>query len=114
MKSNRSILEIQAEEQLRQERDAFDQHKRTAERSFFVGQVIVVTSVLILLGILGLAIWVVSHPDRYQPSMVTAAGVAVFGATLSAMLYVWKITVNPDWNKPVKPITGAPTPTDEK
>jgi hypothetical protein len=113
MKTNKPISETRAEEQLRQERDAFEQHKRRAERWFVVRQLIVGASGFILLAILVMALLVLFNPERYHPMLVAAAGTAVFGEILYAMLFVWKTTVSPEWNEPVQPITVGKTSVHE-
>jgi hypothetical protein len=104
MKSNKPIAEIRAEEQLRQERETFEQHKWMAERQFLARQRMVGASFLILPAILAVAIWVFTHPERY-PSLTIPAGAAVFGTILCAMVFIWKTIVRPESNKPVHPIT---------
>ncbi len=105
MKVNKTSSEDRAEEQLRQERDAFDQQKWIAKRWFVFRQLAVSLSMLVLLAILAFAIYVVTRADLYPWPMVCGAGTAIFGEILYAMVFVWKTALSPEWSKALQPIT---------
>ena len=105
MRPNDSISQGRAKEQLRQERDAFDQQKWQAARWFLVRQIVVGSSMSVVLTVFAISICIILHSRDYPSLLVGSAGTAVFGEILCAMVYVWKTTLTPEWNKPVQPIT---------
>ena len=103
-----TAIEIErATEQLRQERETFEQRRLHDRRWFLLRLVMGYASVLLLGGVLALSSWVLLHSTEYSTGVVSAAGAALFVDALGLLVSVWRGVVSPDSSKRLSPVTRA-------
>jgi len=114
MKSvNRSILAVQIEratEQLRQEREIFEQRKRHEARWFYLRLAMGYSSVVLLIAVMLVASYILFHNADFPSSVVASAGAALFADVLGMLIGVWKIALNPNFMSQVAPTTSVTLP----
>ena len=94
-KATAAILFERANEQLRQERETFDQRKSHAAKWFYLQLVMGSTSICLLILITFVTSYVVLNPSRYSGAVVTSCSVALLTDVLGMLTGVWKIILNP-------------------
>ena len=99
-----------ATEQLRQERETFDQAKKHEGRWFFLRLVMGYSAILLLGTIMVVASFVLFKNARFPLSVVTAAGAALFVDVLGLLAAVWKIALNPNFYANLAPVTRVALP----
>lgn len=82
-----------ADEQLRQERIAFDQRKRQDDRWFLLRLAMGWSAVLLLPAIGGLSGWIVTMHSEFPAETVALASSALFVDSIGLMLAVWRIVL---------------------
>jgi hypothetical protein len=110
---NKDILAVQIEragEQLRQEREIFEQRKRHEARWFYLRLVMGYSSVFLLIAVMLVATTILFNSPSFPPSVVTSAGAALFVDVLGMLLGVWKIALNPNFMTQVTPLTSITLP----
>jgi hypothetical protein len=100
---------LRAQEQLRQQRETFDQRKRQDSRWFLLKLVMGWTSVVLLPGIGFTCGYVIFNYQDFSPPTVTAATAALFVDALGLVMSVWRLVLgkSPD---PLQPIGDTPMP----
>lgn len=104
---------LRAQEQLRQQRETFDQHKRQDSRWFLLKLVMGWASVVLLPGIGFICGYVIFNYQDFSSATVTAATVALLVDTLGLVMSVWRLVLGkgPDQLKPLgdtlAPAAGA-------
>jgi len=96
-----------AEEQIRQERETFDQQKSHVERWFKLRLVMGYSAVVLLGTIVGVSGYILLQPAIFPPAVITAAGAALFADVLGLLVGVWKISLNPDLIGRLSPVTQS-------
>lgn len=86
-----------ATEQLRQEREVFDQRKAQEARWFVLRLTMGYSSVALLLAVMVLCGLVLFDSQRFPEFTVKAAGAALFVDVLGLLIGVWKIVLKPDF-----------------
>jgi len=99
------VMLARATEQLRQERETFDQSKNHAGRWFYLRLAMGYSAVLLLAAIMIVASYVLFNTQKYPAAVITAAGAALFGDVLGLLIAVWKIALNPNFYAPLRPVT---------
>ena len=99
-----------ATEQLRQERETFDQAKRHESRWFILRLVMGYSSVLLLAAIMVIASYVLFNGETFPEGVVTVAGAALFIDVLGLLVAVWKIALNPNFYARLGPVTNVEIP----
>lgn len=110
MTSEHDILAIEiarASEQLRQERETFEQQRTQDSRWFFLRLVMGYASITGLLGILCVSAFILYNANAFTAAVVTAAGGALFVDALGLFVSVWKGVVNPATPTRLGPVTRA-------
>ena len=110
---NKDILAVQIEraaEQLRQEREVFDQRKRHEARWFYLRLVMGYSSVVLLIGVMLIASYILFNNSIFPASVVDFAGAALFADVLGMLVGVWKIALNPSFLSQVAPTTSVALP----
>jgi hypothetical protein len=102
-----STIIARASEQLRQERETFDQRKKHESMWFVLRLIMGYASVLLLSVILIVASYIIFHSDRFSATVITAASAALFVDALGLVVAVWKIVLNPDFYASLSPVTQA-------
>jgi len=96
-----------ASENLRQERETFDQRKRQDNRWFLLRLAMGYSSIVLLTSIMVFSAWVLLRAKDFAPSVVASAGAALFGDVLGLLISVWKIALNPNFTTKLAPVTQA-------
>lgn len=110
---DKHILAVQIEraaEQLRQERELFDQQKAHDARWFCLRLVMGYSSVVLLVAVMFVASYILLNNQLFPTSVVTSAGAALFADVLGLLLGVWKIALNPNYMTRLAPTTTAELP----
>lgn len=94
-----------ASEQLRQEKEAFDQAKLQDALWFALKLAMGVAAVVVVVGIFGLCLYVALHPQIYGPTMAKVAMATLLGELLAAMVGIWRLVLNPKSQARLKPVT---------
>lgn len=99
-------IEIErAAEEIRQERETFDQRKRHDNLWFILKLVMGFFSVILLAGIAIISTYILLNHPTFPSSVVTSAGVALFVDILGLIISVWKIVLNPKSVAKLEPVT---------
>jgi hypothetical protein len=94
-----------AVEQLRQERETFDQQKLQDAKSFTLRLVMGYSSVALLAGILSISSFIILNANVFSAGVVGAASGAVFVDAIGLVVSVWKGVLNPRSNEKLAPVT---------
>ena len=118
-----SPIEIErAMEQLRQEREVFEQRKGQEGRWFFLRLTMGYASVVLLVAVIAICAFILFYANKFPDFTVQAAGAALFADVVGLFIGVWKIVLKPDFVTKLAPetqqdlpnaiIAGLDTPTD--
>ena len=105
------ITPIQIEramEQLRQEREVFDQRKAQESRWFVLRLVMGYSSVALLVAVIIICGVVMFNSQKFPEFTVKAAGAALFTDVIGLLISVWKIVLRPDSVTKLAPETKQP------
>ena len=106
--SHPTAVEIErATEQIRQERETFDQQKSHSERWFKLRLTMGYSSVGLLTAVMGISGYVLFHAAAFPPSVLTLAGGALFVDVLGLLVGVWRIAMNPKLISQLEPVTNS-------
>jgi len=94
-----------ATEQLRQERETFDQAKKHESLWFVLRLVMGYSAVLLLGAVIGVAGYVLFNAEAFQDGVVLAASAALFVDVIGLLAAVWKIALNPRFDAKLNPVT---------
>jgi uncharacterized membrane protein len=95
-----------AEEQLRQEREAFEENKRQIQSWARLRLVMGWTALVLLVVLCAISIFVIALHDAFPASAITAAAGTVFLQTLALVVAVWRLVLGTG-PKPLAPLTRA-------
>ena len=104
------IMVERASEQLRQERETFDQAKSQENRWFVLRLIMGYSSIVLLVGVMVVSIFILFNHADFPPAVVTAAGSALFVDVIGMLIGIWKITLNPKSVTKLKPTTQSSIP----
>lgn len=96
-----------ASEQLRQEKEAFDQAKLHDALWFALKLVMGFAAVVVVVGIFGFCLYVALHPQIYGPTVAKVAIGTLPLQLVAAMAGIWRLVLSPKTQAPLKPITQA-------
>ncbi len=94
-----------ASEQLRQEREVFNQRKKQESLWFLLRLVMGYSSVFLLIAIIIVSATIIFNSSNYPKFTVNSAGAALFVDVLGLLVSVWKVVLNPDSMTKLKPET---------
>lgn len=100
-----------ATEQLRQERETFNQAKDHEGRWFILRLVMGYSAVVLLGAVMVVASYILFNAAAFPGGVVTAAGAALFVDVLGLLIAVWKIALNPDFHAKLTPVTREELPS---
>jgi len=89
-------------EKLRQEQVTFDLKARGARLQIMVGFV----SIPLLVVVLIVTTWILFNHASFSSSIVATPAGALFGDILTLLAMVWKIVLNPNFLRGLRPVTG--------
>lgn len=110
---NNDVTPIQIEramEQLRQEREVFDQRKNQESRWFLLRLTMGYTSVVLLFAVIAISTLVLFNSSSFPEFTVKAAGAALFADVVGLLIGVWKIVLKPDFITKLSPETQQELP----
>ena len=94
-----------AMEQLRQEREVFDQRKNQESHWFLLQLAMGYASVFLLVAVIVISALVLFNAEKFPEFAVKAAGVALFTDVVGLLVGVWKIVLQPDFMMKLAPET---------
>lgn len=112
---NTSVVMIErAAEQLRQERETFDQAKKHDSLWFILKLIMGFVSVLLLICVMIVTVYILFNAIDFSLAVTNLAGAALFVDVLGMLIGVWKIVIAPDSSSKLQPTTqvSSPTPTE--
>jgi len=104
------VIVERASEQLRQERETFDQAKTHDQWWFILRLVMGFSSVVLLVAVMVVSVYILFNSIDFPVQVVTAAGAALFVDVLGMLLGVWKIALNPRSVSKLQPTTQSSIP----
>src|SRR5437763_1882186 len=105
---NKALLAVQIEraaEQLRQEREVFDQRRRQESHWFTLRLLMGYASVVLLISVMAVASTILFRSTEFPQAVVVAAGAALFTDVVGMLIGVWKIALNPKSSAAAAPMT---------
>lgn len=105
------LLVERAAEQLRQEREIFNQRRLHDSRWFYLRLLMGYASIFLLTSVMAIASYILLHSSTFPASVVVSAGVALFTDVLGLLVGVWKIVLAPNATGEPQPVTKAELPT---
>ena len=105
MSSDDAFMLARAEEQLRQERETFDQQRRQDRQWFNLRLAVGYSSIVLLGGIVSACILIIAHDPMFPPAVVLSATGVLFGDVLGLLVTVWKVVLNPGRPTRLAPVT---------
>ena len=100
-----AVLIERASEQLRQERETFDQIKLQQSRWFTLRLVMGFVAVVLLPAVMVVSGYVIFNPTQFPPWVLNAAASALFVDVLGILFAVWKVVLNPSSVTILEPVT---------
>jgi hypothetical protein len=94
-------------EQLRQERETFEQEKDQGARWFELRLRMGYLGIIVLVGIAALAAFILLSPDRYSAQIQEYAAVALLVDMVGLIVSVFKLVLQPGNAMRLEPVTGA-------
>ena len=86
---------LRVEEQLRQERETFDQRKEQEAQWFLLRLRMGYAAVILLPTIILISTYILFNYHTFPATVVTAAGGALFADVVGLIVAVWKVVLNP-------------------
>ncbi|HHQ6589239.1 TPA: hypothetical protein ACSTLS_000778 [Serratia fonticola] len=104
------VIVERAAEQLRQEKETFNQ-AITHDRWWFVLRLVMgAASVVLLIGVMVTSTYILFNNVDFPTAVVNAAGLALFADVLGMLIGVWKVVLNPNSTSKLQPITQSSIP----
>lgn len=104
------VIVERASEQLRQERETFDQAKAHDQWWFVLRLVMGFSSVVLLVAVMVVSVYILFNSADFPVQVVTAAGASLFVDVLGMLVGVWKIALNPESVSKLQPTTQSSIP----
>jgi hypothetical protein len=105
------MIGARAREQLRQEREAFDQAKAHDARWFTLRLAMGYAGIGLLLAIAPVSSYILLHPASYAPATVPVAATTLLVDMLGLVVSIIKLVLQRDSAVPLKPVTGIRSDT---
>ncbi|MFS2137777.1 hypothetical protein [Duganella sp. Dugasp56] len=105
------VMVERAAEQLRQERETFDQQKKQEHLWFILRLSMGFASIVLLGAIMIVSAYILFKNADFPKDVVTAAGAALFVDVLGLLIGVWKIVLSPQSTAKLRPISSSSIPT---
>ena len=104
------VIVERASEQLRQERETFDQAKSQEHWWFILRLMMGFSSIVLLVAVMVVSAFILFNHKDFPAAVVTAAGAALFVDVLGMLIGVWKIALSPKSVTKLKPTTQSSIP----
>lgn len=104
------VIIERASEQLRQERETFDQAKSQEHWWFMLRLMMGFSSIVLLVAVMVISVYILFNHAAFPVAVVTAAGSSLFIDVLGMLIGVWKIALNPKSVTKLSPITQSSIP----
>lgn len=104
------VIVERASEQLRQERETFDQAKSQEHWWFILRLMMGFSSIILLVAVMVVSVYILFNHAEFPTAVVTAAGAALFVDVLGMLIGVWKIALNPKSVTKLQPTTQSSIP----
>jgi hypothetical protein len=96
-----------ATEQLRQEREIFEQRRKHEAKWFSLRLCMGYSSIVLLGTVMVVAICILLFHKGFPNTVVASAGAALFADILGLLIGVWKIALNPNFISQAQPVTTS-------
>jgi lipid-A-disaccharide synthase-like uncharacterized protein len=106
-------LEREAE-QLRQERETFNQLKVQDNRWFLLRLVMGSVAVVLFPAIMFVCTWIIFHHQDFSSATVTVATTGLLGDSLGLVIAIWKLVLGTRGPERLAPVTQAPTRSGQR
>jgi len=104
------VIVERASEQLRQERETFDQAKSQEQWWFILRLMMGFSSIILLVVVMVVSVYILFNHAEFPTAVVTAAGAALFVDVVGMLIGVWKIALNPKSVTKLQPTTQSSIP----
>lgn len=104
------VIVERASEQLRQERETFNQAKAHDHWWFVLRLVMGFSSVVLLVAVMVISTYTLFNADKFPEQVVVASGAALFVDVLGMLIGVWKVALNPRSASKLQPTTQSSIP----
>jgi hypothetical protein len=104
------VIVERASEQLRQERETFNQAKSHDHWWFVLRLAMGFSSIVLLVAVMVVSVYILFNNTEFPESVVAAAGAALFVDVLGMLIGVWKIALNPKTVSKLQPTTQSSIP----
>lgn len=105
------VMVERAAEQLRQERETFDQQKSHDHLWFLLRLSMGFASIVLMGAVMIVSTYILFKNAEFPKEVVTSAGGALFVDVLGLLVGVWKIVLNPQTVTKLQPTTSSSIPT---
>lgn len=105
------IMVERASEQLRQERETFDQQKKQENLWFYLRLGMGISSIILLSLVMVVSTYILFKNSEFPKEVVSAAGAAMFVDVLGLLIGVWKIVLSPGSITKLQPTSSSYIPT---
>jgi hypothetical protein len=98
-------------EQLRQERETFDEHKKQSQRWFNLRFIMGILAIIMLPSLLIIAAYVLYYNSNFSEWIIRIVASTLFVDAIAFLISIWKILLKGDFISPLSPITKVSTMT---
>jgi hypothetical protein len=96
-----------AEEELRQERETFEERKSQEKLWFQLRLVMGYSAIALLSSVMVISAYILIYNKEFPETVIAAAGAALFGDVMGLLVSVWKIVFNPTSRALLEPVTRS-------
>ena len=104
------VIVERASEQLRQERETFNQAKSHDQWWFVLRLAMGFSSIVLLVAVMVVSVYILFNNMEFPKPVVATAGAALFVDVLGMLIGVWKIALNPKTVSKLQPTTQSSIP----
>jgi uncharacterized membrane protein YqjE len=105
------VMVERAAEQLRQEKETFDQQKRQEHLWFILRLSMGFSSIVLLSAVMIVSTYILFNNSGFPKEVIVAAGAALFVDVLGLLVGVWKIVLSPNSTARLQPVSSSSIPT---
>lgn len=98
---------LRLEEQIRQEREIFDQRKTHEERWFTLRLRMGYMAIVLLPLVMLITSYIVLHHENFPSAVVTSSAAALFVDVLGLLISIWKLVLNPSSVSKAEPLISG-------
>tara|TARA_Y100000588_G_scaffold165685_1_gene179682 strand:- start:259 stop:609 length:351 start_codon:yes stop_codon:yes gene_type:complete len=104
------VIIERASEQLRQERETFNQAKKHDHWWFILRIVMGFASVVLLIAVMVVSVYILFNASDFPKEVVVSAGASLFVDVCGMLVGVWRVALNPKTVSKLQPTTQSSIP----